>query len=161
MDKFWEYALFALSAITLGIVGNLLTPYVRVGWARLSIWRERGFQAQLRQQIKVVERDLDDHNRLSSSTHDLLILLFQILLGVFALFVLASTCAFIAASTDVSQENRQELFEAALLLWILSATLSFVFVVKCSSYRESGAKKRRAALEAQLSKLKSQLEATK
>ncbi len=135
MDKSWEYALAALSAITLGIVGNLLTPYVRVGWAKLSILRERGFQAQLHQQIKVVERDLDDHNRLSRSTHDLLILLFQVLLGVFALFVLASTCAFIASSTDVSQENRQD--------------------------TESGAKKRRVALEAQLAKLKSQLEAAK
>jgi hypothetical protein len=157
MDQYWQFALGVILTLTTGILANLLTPYVGPFWRRLRALQHKGHQSQLRQQIRVLQLDLDDHNRLSRSTHDLVVLLFQILIGVFAVFVVACTCAFIALSTDVSEHNRRELLKGALVLWILAVSLSAVFVVKSYYYTEAGAKKRRAALEAEIAKIFSKL----
>ena len=90
----WQYLLGALSGLVLGIIANLLTPSVKPMWLALRSWQDRGYHSHLSKQIGNVQASLDQHNLLTApgSIRHLLLVLFQGLMALLAIFFLAVTC---------------------------------------------------------------------
>jgi hypothetical protein len=75
-----------LIGLVMSIVANLLTPFMKPLWGKFLALQERGQRAQLQQEIKTHQRELDQLNRFKASERDLYLDLFRWLLGIIALF---------------------------------------------------------------------------
>src|SRR4051812_34009618 len=119
----WQLLLGILIGVVGSIVGNLLTPFIGPLWRWLRTQQEHGYHSQLRQQIKVLENELDFHRRLTTGPiKDLALYLLQWILGIIGVFILAATCLFLAISlADVTDRTRRNLRLFSLLCLILSA----------------------------------------
>jgi hypothetical protein len=147
-----------LIGLVTGIVANLLTPFVKPLWARFRTLQTHGYHSQLRQQLKVLQNDLDQHNRYTTgSNRDLLLFLFQWLVAVLAVFGVAAACAFLGLALDAAEAIRAKLLTASLVCVILATVMSMVILVQCRDFTSSGAPRKRASLELRLAKLRAKL----
>src|SRR5439155_13862512 len=88
--------LVILLSVVTSVVANLLTPFIKPFWVKLLSLQHRGYQAQIRQQIKVAKVQLEELNvRKAAPEKDLYLELFQWSLGIFSIFVAGVACAFL------------------------------------------------------------------
>jgi hypothetical protein len=112
------FVLGILLTIVLGIIANLLTPGVRPLWATLSL-------RQTRQNIKVLERQLEQYRRFKASERAIYVYLFQWLFSIIGLGCGAGACAVIAAFT-AKQDVREFTAPLGLALLVVTAVCCLV-----------------------------------
>jgi hypothetical protein len=141
------------------IVGNLLTPFVKPVWMRLVILQQHGYQASVRQQIKVLQNQIDQLNRRKTgSDRDLVVYLFQWLLAIFSVFVLAVTCYFLAVTApDATDLVRRRLLLASEVCLVGAIVLCGAILAECRYLSEKGMQKRTVQLETEIAKLNAKL----
>ena len=120
---------------------------------------KRGYQAQTRQQIRVLQSQLDQLTaRKAAPEKDLYSELFQWSLGIFSIFVAGIACTFLGAtSSDVSDIVRGRLLYAALVFFIAAVVMSLTMVNYSRDLTSTGMRKKTTKLEAQIAKLVSKL----
>ncbi len=100
-----------------GVIANLLTPLMKPLWVKLHSLQQRGHQAQIRQQVKVLQTQLDQLNaRKVTPEKDLYLELFQWSLGIFSIFVAGVACAFIGM-TSAGHRARPPAFRGLDILY--------------------------------------------
>jgi hypothetical protein len=141
------------------VIANLVTPFMRPLWVKLLSLQRRGYHAQIRQQIKALQIQLDQLNaRKAGPEKDLYLELFQWSLGIFSIFVAAVACAFLGmTASDASVIVRDRLFKWALIFLTSAVVLSLFMVSYGRGLTSKGMEKRIAKLEADIAKLTAKL----
>jgi hypothetical protein len=148
------FLLGCLVTLVLTIAGNLLTPGMKPLWATVTSWSRRGVESQTRQQLKVLQVNLDQLNRFEASDRDLYLYLFRWLLAIIAFLVAAFACAFLATSSSVvTPKGREELTKASFTFLIFSLVCCVVVLGHCGDYTVAGTQKKKAELEDSIAKL--------
>lgn len=137
--------------LVLSIAANLLTPGMKPLWATVVSWSRRSAESQTRQNIKVLQGNLDRLNRFQASDRDLYLYLFRWLLGIIALLVAAVACAFSTLTLTITPEARLELTKASFAFAILA--LALCLVILGSDFTVAAILKSKAKLEAGIAKL--------
>jgi uncharacterized membrane protein (DUF106 family) len=143
------------------VIANLVTPFMKPLWMKLVSLQRQGYQAQVRQQIKVLQTQLDRLNaRRAGPEKDLYLELFQWSLGSFSAFVGGIACALIATVGSTSDRARGFLLNAAMGLLIVAVVVSLVMLNYSRELSSTGMLKKAAKLEADLAKLTAKLTVT-
>jgi len=143
------------------VIANLVTPFMKPLWVRLLSLSRRGYQAQIRQQIQVLQTQLDQLNaRKAAPEKDLYLELFRWSSAGFAAFVGGVACALIAMAGPDSDPARSFLLNAALILITTAVAFSMVMVTYSRDLTSAGMLKKTAKLEADIAKLTAKLTVT-
>jgi len=147
-----------LIGLVTGIVSNLLTPMAVPLWRLLVSLPRRGYQGQMRREIKIMQTELDRLNRhKAASDRDLYLYLFQWSSSIFTLFVAGVACAFMGNLPDTDATDRPRFFAAALIFFIAAVIVSLISVGHSKVLTTEGIRKRTAQLEAGIAKLTTKL----
>jgi hypothetical protein len=128
-----EYLVGILIGIFASIVANLLTPFMKPLWGKFMALWVWGHRAQLGQQIKVLQAQLDQLNRFKASERDLYLYLFRWLLGIISIFAAALPCGVIGFAN-----SQPPLIMAALVLLFFAAIATLVLLSSCNNLTTDG-----------------------
>jgi hypothetical protein len=142
-----------LVTLVLGIAANLLTPGMKPLWETVVSWSRRGQESQTRQQLKVLQVNLDQLNRFESSERELYLYLFRWLLGIIALLVAALACALVTVVGTVTPADRVALAQLSLVFAIFALVSCVVLLWACSDFTVAGIQKRKTKLASAIAKL--------
>jgi hypothetical protein len=155
----WKLPLGILIGLATGIAANLLTPFAKPTWAILRHWTARGYQAQLRNELRLLKVKHDQLLRLSTlSPKDFLVYLFQWLLITLSLFMIGVAIAFLTfTAVNISPLAQKRMVLASLSGFICSITVAIMMMANLRSLTTVRAEKRLAQLTKQMADLATKL----
>jgi hypothetical protein len=144
-----------LAGILSGITANLLTPLTQRLWIAWRSFSQKSQRAQIQQQIKPLQRELDQLEHFRLSQRDLYLYLFRWLLGIASLFIGSVACVVLSIST---RPGLQPGFLLASLVLLISAAVStLVMLLYAAHWTTTGTPKRIARLKADIERLTAKL----
>jgi hypothetical protein len=156
----WDLLLGILLGLVTSIIGNLLTPFTKPLWLRLTLLQRQSERAAIRERLQTLHKELEQINRRQAgSDRDLFLYLFKWVLGIFAVFVAAIACAlvYLVQPPDITFVARQRLFTAALVCLIGSLGMSILVLMEARYLTVDGLRQRKEYLEREIAKLTGKL----